>query len=73
MAIDQPIDFKIPESTVMLAVYLAVPESENTRRALNTLTGMRRARKAGRCVSFAPKGYQNPSHSKEKTHWFDVP
>jgi site-specific DNA recombinase len=62
MAIDQPIDFKIPESTVMLAVYLAVPESENTRRALNTLTGMRRARKAGRCVSTAPKGYINLSH-----------
>jgi site-specific DNA recombinase len=62
MAIDQPIDFKIPESTVMLAVYLAVPESENTRRALNTLTGMRRARKAGRCVSSAPKGYQNLSY-----------
>eukprot|EP01037_Dinobryon_pediforme_P007934 gene7934-8006_t len=62
MAIDQPIDFKIPESTVMLAVYLAVPESENTRRALNTLTGMRRARKAGRCVSSAPKGYHNLSH-----------
>ncbi|MEB0263463.1 MULTISPECIES: recombinase family protein [unclassified Mucilaginibacter] len=63
MAIDQPIDFKIPESTVMLAVYLAVPESENTRRALNTLTGMRRARKAGRCVSTAPKGYINLSHA----------
>jgi site-specific DNA recombinase len=63
MAIDQPIDFKIPESTVMLAVYLAVPESENTRPALNTLTGMRRARKAGRCVSSAPKGYINLSHS----------
>ena len=62
MAIDQPIDFKIPESTVMLAVYLAVPESENTRRALNTLTGMRRARKSGRCVSTAPKGYINLSH-----------
>ena len=62
MAIDQPIDFKIPESTVMLAVYLAVPESENTRRALNTMTGMRRARKAGRCVSTAPKGYQNLSY-----------
>jgi DNA invertase Pin-like site-specific DNA recombinase len=61
MAIDQPIDFKIPESTVMLAVYLAVPESENTRRALNTLTGMRRAMKAGRCVSAAPRGYQNLS------------
>ncbi len=63
MAIDQPIDFKIPESTVMLAVYLAVPESENTRRALNTLTGMRRAKLSGRWISSAPKGYQNLSHS----------
>ena len=25
----------------MLAVYLAVPESENTKHALNTMTGMR--------------------------------
>jgi site-specific DNA recombinase len=62
MAIDQPIDFKIPESTVMLAVYLAVPESENTRRALNTLTGMRRAKLSGRWISSAPKGYENLSH-----------
>ncbi|UFH31901.1 hypothetical protein LNP04_18330 [Chryseobacterium sp. C-71] len=30
MAIDQPIDFSVPESTVMLAVYLVVPEAENT-------------------------------------------
>ena len=51
MAIVQPIDFKIPESTVMLAVYLAVPESENTRRALNTLTGMRWAIKK---IGFRP-------------------
>jgi site-specific DNA recombinase len=59
MAIDQPIDFKIPESTVMLAVYLAVPESENTRRALNVTTGMRRAKLNGRWMSTAPVGYQN--------------
>jgi site-specific DNA recombinase len=29
MAIDQPIDFSIPESSVTLAVYLSVPEAEN--------------------------------------------
>lgn len=62
MAIDQPIDFKIPESTVMLAVYLAVPESENTRRALNVIAGMRRAKLNGRWMSTAPVGYQNLSH-----------
>jgi site-specific DNA recombinase len=59
MAIDQPIDFSIPESTVMLAVYLSIPEAENGRRALNTSGGMRRARKEGRWMGAAPKGYVN--------------
>lgn len=31
-AIDQPIDFDIPESIVMLAVYLSMPEAKNNRR-----------------------------------------
>jgi site-specific DNA recombinase len=44
MSIDQPIDFTIPESTVMLAVYLSIPEAENTRRAMNTSNGIRRAK-----------------------------
>jgi site-specific DNA recombinase len=30
MAIDQPLDLSVPESTVMLAVYLSVPEAENS-------------------------------------------
>jgi len=59
MAIDQPIDFEIPESTVMLAVYLAVPEAENARRSLNTSNGMRRAKLMGRHPNRAPIGYIN--------------
>lgn len=59
MAIDQPIDFSVPESTVMLAVYLSIPEAENGRRALNTSGGMRRARLQGRWMGAAPKGYEN--------------
>ncbi|SDE34782.1 Site-specific DNA recombinase [Pedobacter soli] len=59
MAIDQPIDFSVPESTVMLAVYLAIPEAENTRRALNTVNGLRRAKQLGRYPNRAPKGYLN--------------
>jgi site-specific DNA recombinase len=47
-AIDQPIDFSVPESTVMLAVYLAVLEAENARRAQNTSSGIRRAKLMGR-------------------------
>ncbi|WP_312390912.1 recombinase family protein [Chryseobacterium sp.] len=59
MAIDQPIDFSVPESTVMLAVYLAVPEAENTRRAQNTSNGIRRAKLMGRYPNKAPIGFIN--------------
>lgn len=59
MAIDQPIDFSVPESTVMLAVYLSVPEAENSRRALNTANGIRRAKLMGRYPNKAPIGYIN--------------
>ncbi|MFP3597058.1 recombinase family protein [Chryseobacterium sp. SIMBA_029] len=59
MAIDQPLDLSVPESTVMLAVYLAVPEAENTRRAQNTANGIRRAKLMGRYPSKAPLGFIN--------------
>ncbi|MGO4773556.1 hypothetical protein ACEN2I_18010 [Flavobacterium sp. W22_SRS_FK3] len=38
----------IPEKKMMLAFYLAAPEVENDRRALNTFHGMRRAKKEAR-------------------------
>lgn len=59
MSIDQPIDFDVPESTVMLAVYLSIPESENLRRALNTSNGIRKAKQLGRYPNKAPVGYTN--------------
>jgi site-specific DNA recombinase len=59
MAIDQPVDLDIPESSVMLAVYLSVPEAENMRRALNTANGIRRAKQMGRYPNKAPMGYVN--------------
>ncbi len=65
-AIEQPLDLNIPENKIMLAFYLASPEVENDRRALNTFVGMRRARKEGRCVSTAPKGYKNVRNELNK-------
>jgi DNA invertase Pin-like site-specific DNA recombinase len=59
MAIDQPIDFDIPESIVMLAVYLSIPEAENSRRGRNSADGMRRSKKLGRWPARAPFGYVN--------------
>lgn len=68
MAIDQSIDFNIPESTVMLAVYLSIPEAENGRRALNTSSGMRRAKKEGRWMGTAPTGYINLAYPDGKKY-----
>lgn len=48
LAIDQPVDFGIPESSLMHAVYLAIPQAENERRSLNTKSGIQRARQLGR-------------------------
>jgi site-specific DNA recombinase len=58
-AIEQPLDLSVPENKMMLAFYLAAPEVENDRRALNVLHGMRRARKEGRWMGVAPQGYVN--------------
>ena len=60
-AIEQPLDLLVPENKMMLAIYLAAPEVENDRRALNTFNGMRRARKEGRMMGTAPFGYINRS------------
>ena len=58
-AIEQPLDMNVPENKLMLAFYLAAPEVENDRRALNVVLGMRKARKEGRWMCRAPVGYCN--------------
>ena len=58
-AIEQPLDFEIPESKIMLAVYLAAPEVDNDRRALNIFHGIRRGKKEGRWLGACLKGYIN--------------
>jgi site-specific DNA recombinase len=60
-AVEQPLNLEIPENKIMLAFYLATPEVENDRRALNVKHGMRRARKEGRYMGRAPYGYDNKS------------
>lgn len=67
-AIEQPLDLSVPENKMMLAFYLAAPEVENDRRALNTIHGLRRAMKEGRCVWMAPYGYVNKSTETGKKY-----
>ena len=57
--VEQPLDLSIPENKMMLAFYLAAPEVENDRRALNVFNGMRRGKKEGRYMGTAPLGYIN--------------
>ena len=61
-AVEQPLDLSIPENKMMLAFYLAAPEVENDRRALNVFFGMRRAKKEGRYMGTAPVGYINKTN-----------
>ena len=61
-AVEQPLDLSIPENKMMLAFYLAAPEVENDRRALNVIYGMRRAKKEGRWMGTAPIGYINKTN-----------
>ncbi len=58
-AIEQPLDFEIPESKIMLAIYLAAPEVDNDRRALNIFHGIRRGKKEGRWLGNCLRGYIN--------------
>ncbi|WP_413512530.1 recombinase family protein [Myroides odoratus] len=72
-AIEQPLDLTIPENKMMLAIYLAAPEVENDRRALNTFYGMRRAKKEGRVMGSAPFGYANKSKEDGKKYVAIIP
>ncbi|MBX9449606.1 MAG: recombinase family protein [Taibaiella sp.] len=67
-ATEQPLDLSIPENKIMLAFYLASPEVENDRRALNVIDGMRRARKEGRYMGLAPYGYINRSTEEARKY-----
>ena len=65
-AIEQPLDFEIPESKIMLAVYLAAPEVDNDRRALNVFHGIRRGKKEGRWLGGRLKGYKNARNENNR-------
>lgn len=72
-AIEQPLDLSVPENKMMLAFYLAAPEVENDRRALNTFQGLRRGKKEGRHMGMAPYGYANKVTEDGKKYIAVVP
>lgn len=70
-AIDQHLDLKIPESRIMLAVYISMAEAENIRWGLNVVVGMRRGKLEGRWVGKVPTGYINKIR-EDKTKYIDL-
>jgi site-specific DNA recombinase len=65
-SIQQPIDFSIPESKVLLSIYLTLPEVDNDRRSMKIREGIRAALKSGRWSRTAPVGYNNNSNNKPR-------
>jgi DNA invertase Pin-like site-specific DNA recombinase len=65
-AIEQPIDFKVPESKAMLALNLVLPEIDNDRRSIKIRGGIRGSLKAGRWCRMAPMGYLNRRDDNNK-------
>ena len=63
-AIEQRIDFSIPENQYLLAIYLAAPQVENDRLSDRTKVGMNQALKQGRWLWKAPFGYVNNKVTK---------
>jgi hypothetical protein len=57
-AMEQPIDYDIPESLFMLAVYLANPDVDNRRRSIKVRGGIRRGKKSGYWAQRPPLGYK---------------
>ena len=74
-AIEQPIDFKIPEQKMLLSFYLTIPEIENDRRSMNTSNGMRKNMKQGRFLGVAPFGFKNSRDTTDRpllTHHSEI-
>jgi site-specific DNA recombinase len=63
-AVEQWVDFSVPENLYLLAFYLTAPQVENDRLSLRTRAGMRQAVKQGRWLWQAPLGYFNDRVNK---------
>lgn len=65
-AIEQPLDIEIPESKIILAIYLSTPEADNLRRGLTIIQNLRRAQLNGRFLGTLPKGYKRALRDTER-------
>ncbi|MGZ5134570.1 MAG: recombinase family protein, partial [Flavitalea sp.] len=58
-AVEQYIDFGIPENKLLLGLYLSLPHIDNERRGMKIFDGVKAAKQAGRWPGKGPFGYKN--------------
>jgi DNA invertase Pin-like site-specific DNA recombinase len=66
-SMEQPLDLSQPDSKVLLAVYLVIPEIENDKNSMRTIDSMRKAKKEGCFTGVAPKGYLHTRTTEGKS------
>lgn len=67
ICLEETVSRKDPAFPLMRAIKLAEGEMDNRRRALNTTSGIVRARKEGRYTGTPPKGYKREKNAHGKT------
>ncbi len=58
-AAEQYVDYSVPESKMLLAMYLAMAEVDNDKRSIGTRDGINQALSEGKCSNKASRGYKN--------------
>src|SRR5690606_17274279 len=66
-SIEQPLDMSQPDSKIMLAIYLAVPEVENDKISIRVTESSRKDRRDGCWTGSAPFGYKNARNESNKS------
>jgi site-specific DNA recombinase len=67
ICIEQPLDLDNPESKLLLAVYLIIPEMENDKISSRTRDGVREGQRQGFWMGTPPIGYNNKRDENEKS------
>ena len=62
--LENDFDLSIPENKIPYVLNMVLPQVENERRGLNTKNGLRQAKREGKWVARAPKGYSNDKINK---------
>ena len=65
-AVQQPLDLEVPENLLLISMYLALPEVDNTRRSMKIREGIKKAHESGIWCRPAPRGYRNARDAQNK-------